>query len=343
MRLSEEKTKIVHIDEGFDFLAGNPASRKRGTEKLFVYTYPSAKALASVKAQGADSDPRGTNQPLETLLAGSTRSAGMDQLLPVWLVGEDPQLPACLHVAQGDLLASSQAPSRNWKQLRQRYLQGWWPAQDKADCSTRRRWRSPATGSGERRSPRPGPGASGVEYVDRRHRLVESRMRATRTPFGVRTEETERAEARHRARSDPHWGYDFETSSRSWTCTSAIFEPSWRLARVPNSAHGPRRWVCDPLMTLRWRMAVILACVASALGPSRGCFLLDDCLATPVGHRRHATQPGGGGERVHRRPFATSHGHAGGHGPDGGSESACPVPGEFAPATAAQLVSTVAR
>ncbi len=53
LRLSEEKTTIVHIDEGFDFLGFRiQRHRKRGTNKRFVYTYPSKKALASeVKAK----------------------------------------------------------------------------------------------------------------------------------------------------------------------------------------------------------------------------------------------------------------------------------------------------
>ncbi len=69
MRLSEEKTKIVHIDEGFDFLGWRiQRQRKRGSEKRFVYTYPSAKALASVKAKVRTLTQGGTNQSLEALL-----------------------------------------------------------------------------------------------------------------------------------------------------------------------------------------------------------------------------------------------------------------------------------
>jgi RNA-directed DNA polymerase len=49
LRLSEVKTKVVHIDEGFDFLGLRiQRRRKRGTVKRFVYTYPSKKALGSI-------------------------------------------------------------------------------------------------------------------------------------------------------------------------------------------------------------------------------------------------------------------------------------------------------
>jgi RNA-directed DNA polymerase len=49
LSLSEAKTKVVHIDEGFDFLGFRiQRRRKRGTGKRFVYTYPSKKALGSI-------------------------------------------------------------------------------------------------------------------------------------------------------------------------------------------------------------------------------------------------------------------------------------------------------
>ena len=52
LRLSEEKTTTVHVDEGFDFLGFHiKRNRKRGTHKRFVYTYPSKKALAAVTAR----------------------------------------------------------------------------------------------------------------------------------------------------------------------------------------------------------------------------------------------------------------------------------------------------
>ncbi len=50
LRLSPEKTRVVHIDDGFDFLGFHiRRMRKRGSHKRFVYTRPSAKAIASIK------------------------------------------------------------------------------------------------------------------------------------------------------------------------------------------------------------------------------------------------------------------------------------------------------
>ena len=52
LRLSKEKTHVVSIDEDFDFLGFTiRRMRKRGSQKRFVYTWPSAKAVASVKAR----------------------------------------------------------------------------------------------------------------------------------------------------------------------------------------------------------------------------------------------------------------------------------------------------
>ena len=50
LRLSEAKTRVCHIDEGFDFLGWHIQRRNwRGrTGKKAIYTYPSKKALASV-------------------------------------------------------------------------------------------------------------------------------------------------------------------------------------------------------------------------------------------------------------------------------------------------------
>jgi RNA-directed DNA polymerase len=52
LRLAPEKTRVVHIDEGFDFLGFHiRRQRKRGTQKHYVYTKPSKKAIQSTKDQ----------------------------------------------------------------------------------------------------------------------------------------------------------------------------------------------------------------------------------------------------------------------------------------------------
>ena len=50
LRLAPEKTRVVHIDEGFDFLGFHiRRMRKRGTQKHYVYTTPSKKAIQAIK------------------------------------------------------------------------------------------------------------------------------------------------------------------------------------------------------------------------------------------------------------------------------------------------------
>src|SRR5258708_35894300 len=50
LRLGPEKTRVVHIDEGFDFLGYHiRRMRKRGTSKHYVYTKPSRKASQAMK------------------------------------------------------------------------------------------------------------------------------------------------------------------------------------------------------------------------------------------------------------------------------------------------------
>jgi RNA-directed DNA polymerase len=50
LRLAPEKTRTVHLDEGFDFLGFHIRRlRKRGTSKHYVYTTPSTKAIQKVK------------------------------------------------------------------------------------------------------------------------------------------------------------------------------------------------------------------------------------------------------------------------------------------------------
>jgi RNA-directed DNA polymerase len=52
LRLSEAKTRIVHMDEGFDFLGFHIQwRRKRGTNKSYVYTFIAKRPVRSVKAK----------------------------------------------------------------------------------------------------------------------------------------------------------------------------------------------------------------------------------------------------------------------------------------------------
>ena len=50
LRLSPEKTRVVDIEEGFDFLGFHIRRRRKpGTQKQCVYTTPSKKAVQAAK------------------------------------------------------------------------------------------------------------------------------------------------------------------------------------------------------------------------------------------------------------------------------------------------------
>ena len=70
LRLSEEKTRVCHIDEGFDFLGWHIQRRNwRGrTGKKAIYTYPSKKSLASIIGKIRSLTRRNLHRTLADLL-----------------------------------------------------------------------------------------------------------------------------------------------------------------------------------------------------------------------------------------------------------------------------------
>ena len=76
LRLAPEKTRVVHIDEGFDFLGHHiRRMRKRGTQKYYVYTKPSRKAIQAVKDKVKAKTYRSTrHRDLDELITSLNRS-----------------------------------------------------------------------------------------------------------------------------------------------------------------------------------------------------------------------------------------------------------------------------
>ena len=69
LRLSEAKTRIRRIDEGVEVLGWRiQRHQQRGSTRRYVYTYPSKKALAAVKATVRALTKAMRNQPLTVLL-----------------------------------------------------------------------------------------------------------------------------------------------------------------------------------------------------------------------------------------------------------------------------------
>ena len=129
LRLSEAKTTIAHIDEGFDFLGFRIQRQcQQGSSKLIVYTWPSKKAFASVKAKVKMLTQGGTNQPLKVLLRG------VNSVLRGWTNyfrhGASKETFRYLHqfAWRRILIWLRHKHSRTtWKWIRRHYLPKWWP------------------------------------------------------------------------------------------------------------------------------------------------------------------------------------------------------------------------
>jgi RNA-directed DNA polymerase len=129
LRLSAAKTKIAHIDEGFDFLGFRIQRHpKRGTGKRYVYTYPSKHALAAVKATIRALSRQDRNQPLAVLLHQLNRvlrgwtsyfKHGVSKATFSYLRAFVWRRVVCW--------LRHKHPQASWTWLRRRYLPGWWP------------------------------------------------------------------------------------------------------------------------------------------------------------------------------------------------------------------------
>jgi RNA-directed DNA polymerase len=154
LRLSEEKTKVAHIDEGFDFLGWRiQRHQQRGGTKRYVYTYPAKKALTSVVERVRTITRQGTNLSLEVLLLR------LNPVLRGWTTYFRPGVSSKAFQYLRAITwrrvigwLRRKHPKANWKQLRRRYLpDGWWPAAEKirlfnpgAVATTRYRYRGAA-------------------------------------------------------------------------------------------------------------------------------------------------------------------------------------------------------
>ena len=128
----------------------------------------------------------GTNQPLAVLLRR------LNPVLRGWtnyfrhgVSKRDLQLPRRLHLAPGDRWLRHKHRRATWKQLRRRYLPGWWPTDGEITlfnpqsiAVTRYRYRGTQI-------PTPWTTSGGNRRIAQRPGLVESRMRGnTHVRFG---------------------------------------------------------------------------------------------------------------------------------------------------------------
>lgn len=68
LRLSVEKTRIAHIDEGFDFLGFRiQRHRQQGSNRWLIYTYPSTRSMTRIRHKVKAATKRITHQPADAL------------------------------------------------------------------------------------------------------------------------------------------------------------------------------------------------------------------------------------------------------------------------------------
>ena len=135
--LSQEKTLITHIDEGVDFLGWRiQRHRKRGTDRYYVYTYPSKKALRAAMTKVKTLCRQvNTNLPLDALLHR------LNPLLRGWTAFFRPGVSSATFQYLRAYVwrrvigwIRRKHPRISWKDLRRRYCGGgWWPRGQEAE------------------------------------------------------------------------------------------------------------------------------------------------------------------------------------------------------------------
>ncbi len=154
LRLSVQKTKITHIDEGLDFLGWHiQRHRKRGTDRQYVYTYPSRKALRSVMGTVKNICRKSVNLPLPALLHE------LNPVLRGWCAHFRPGVSSATfqylsHYTWERVIGWARRKHRTvtWKTIRRIYCRGgWWPTSHRGELfnpakvsTTRYRYRGAA-------------------------------------------------------------------------------------------------------------------------------------------------------------------------------------------------------
>jgi RNA-directed DNA polymerase len=131
LRLSQAKTLITHIDEGVDFLGWRiQRHRKKGTNRYYVYTYPSKKALKAVMGKVKTLCRQvEVNQPLDDLIRR------LNHAIRGWCAYFRPGASSVTFAYLGHYLWATvwrwlrrKHRRATWKELRRRYCGGsWWP------------------------------------------------------------------------------------------------------------------------------------------------------------------------------------------------------------------------
>ena len=165
LRLSEAKTRVVHMSEGFDFLGFRIQwRRKTGTNKWHVYTFIADRPIRSLKAKIRALTNRTSQQDPRAVLIR------LNQIMRGWAnyfrhAVAKHTFHALAHFVWWRVVRWLRTLHRwKWKDVRRRFTTptggGNRSRRTGSSCSTSRRCRSPATATGATRSPTPGPCAT---------------------------------------------------------------------------------------------------------------------------------------------------------------------------------------
>jgi RNA-directed DNA polymerase len=132
--LSAEKTRVVHIDEGFEFL-GFAIKRCRGRHgRRHVYTYPSKPSLQAVMRKIKAQTRTGHDQTLDQLLFR------LNPVLRGWCAyfrhGVSKRTFNYLRAFTWRRVICwlrRKHPKANWRWMRATYLPGWWPTHNRVE------------------------------------------------------------------------------------------------------------------------------------------------------------------------------------------------------------------
>jgi RNA-directed DNA polymerase len=131
LRLALEKTQVAHIDEGFDFLSFRiQRHRQWGSDRHYVYSYPSRKAVAAVRRK-----VKALTARQNTKLAADILFIRLGQITRGWgLYHRHGAAKTSLNQLQDYLWQrvwtwlKHKHPNRNRKWIIRRYYpNGWWP------------------------------------------------------------------------------------------------------------------------------------------------------------------------------------------------------------------------
>jgi RNA-directed DNA polymerase len=129
LRLAPDKTRVSHIDEGFDFLGFRiRRHRQRGSDRKLIYTYPSPRSMASVKWKVKQATKQITHQSADRLfLQLAQQVRGWAQYF------RHSSASGAYHDLQNFLWwrvwhwLRNKHPRTGKRWIIQRYYDGWWP------------------------------------------------------------------------------------------------------------------------------------------------------------------------------------------------------------------------